>query len=381
MKKKFLALIALVAITFPAGALAADYIGSKGNLDLVRKGENIKTLYIVNNQVNIEADVSNDLYAAGQNIVIDGNVADDSFVASSNNITVNGSTGDSLKAAGQTININSNIGSDLFMAGTTLNFSKDSVVKDDLNAAGSFITIEGKVGNDFRFAGTTVEINGEIDGDAIINAETVKIGDRAVIKGTLNYKSPNEAQIASGAQIEDIRYNQTVERMNKQSVMTKLKDSFTSFSLLKLLAAIILGVILISVFPKTSDKIVKESYAEVGRNLLVGLISAIVVPIALLILLFSIFGYQISFLAGLTYLLIYMVSGAYASIAVGSFTLKLFEKKDYKADWRAVIIGNIVLALLALIPIVGWIVALIVFLIVLGSILKTGYASVKKAQR
>lgn len=367
----------LVAIALPIGASAADYVSSKNPSETVTKS-NIDSLYIVNNQINIDSNLQNELYAAGQNVTVNGQVADSAFIAS-NYVTTNGSVGDSLKVAGSTININGNVGSDLFFAGSTVNISKNVVITDDLSGVAGFVSIDGKVGKNVKIAGTTVEINGEIDGDAFVIADNVKIGNQAVIKGTLDYRSPKEAEIASGAQIQDIQFHKSVSKSNTAS--EKFKEAFTSFNLIKVFAAIILGLLLIYIFPKNSEKIVRDGFAELGRNVLVGLITAVIIPIALIILLASVFGYQVALLSGSVYLTIYLTASAYTGILLGSLIVKLFDKQDYKADWKAVIIGQILFAILVLVPFVGWIINLFLFLVVLGSILKLTYQSVKKAHR
>lgn len=377
MSLKFNVIGLVIALALPLGASAADYISSKNPSETVTKND-IDTLYIANNQINIDSDLKNDLYAAGQSIVINGNVADDAFVTS-NNITMNGSVGDSLKVAGLTININGSVDSDLFFAGSTINISKNVTVKNDVMGVGGFITVDGNVGNNIRLAGTTVEINGQVDGDVYISADTVKIGDSAIIKGTLSYKSSKEAEIAAGAQVGDVKFNRV--KSEGETSSKQFAGAVTSFNLLKLFASIILGLLLVYIFPRTSEKLVKDGYSELGRNLLIGLISAIVLPIALIILLASIFGYQAAAIVGSTYIALYLTAGAYAGILLGSLIVKLFNKQDYKADWKAVILGQIIIAIIMAIPIIGWVASLFMFLISLGTILKLGYISVKKAQR
>lgn len=377
MSLKFKVIGLLVALALPLGASAADYISSKNPSESVTKS-GIDTLYIANNQINIDSDLKNDLYAAGQNVVVNGNIVDDAFIVS-NNVTVNGSVGDSLKAAGSTVNINGNIGSDLFFAGSTINISKNVTVKNDLIGAGGFVTIDGDVGNNIRFAGQTVEINGVVDGSVYVTADTIKIGENAIIRGTLNYRSAKEAEIASGAQVQDIQFDKI--KSESKSSAKQFAGAFTSFNLLKLFAAIILGLLLVYIFPKTSNKFVRDGFGELGRNLLIGLVASIVMPTVLIILLASIFGYQVAAIVGSVYLALYLGAGAYAGILLGALIVKLFDKKDYKADWKAVIVGQVAIGIIMIIPLVGWIASLFIFMVALGSILKLSYGSVKKAQR
>ncbi|PIT97486.1 hypothetical protein COT77_01195 [Candidatus Berkelbacteria bacterium CG10_big_fil_rev_8_21_14_0_10_41_12] len=374
MKKIIIVIFVILAV--PTFALAAEFRSNHQGTDTVKKGEVVKNLYIANQQVTIEANVQNDLYGAGQNIIINGDVSDDCFAAGTT-VTVNGATGDSLKIAGSTLNLNGPVGSDLFAAGTTINFAKSANVVNDLLAAGTMITLDNKIGGNVKLAGSAIQINGTIGGDVYIaGVDKLTIGDNAVINGNLTYRSSQKAEISPNAKIlGDTNYKPIDTDKQKQigQFTRSIKALFTTLGLIKVVSIIILGLILISMFPKQTDNVVKLGYKQFGMNILYGIIIGILAPLGIFVLFVSVFGYMIALTALLAYLLLCIIAGVYEAIIVGSGIIKIFEKKDYRCDWRTIIIGKIAVVLIVLIPIIGWIGNLIFFLAALGALSRNCY--------
>jgi len=62
-----------------------------------------------------------------------------------------------------------------------------------------------------------------------------------------------------------------------------------------------------------------------------------------------------------------------ADVYIGWFILRWWErrnKKIYLLDWKAAIVGPIALFILLLIPVLGWLVSTVIFLIALGALIK-----------
>ena len=106
------------------------------------------------------------------------------------------------------------------------------------------------------------------------------------------------------------------------------------------------------------------------KNSEIGLIYLIVTPIVGAICLFLIW-------LGMVFLLSYglaIIAGVFlADVYIGWFILRWRDrrnKKTYILDWKAAIVGPISLFILILIPVLGWLVFAIIFLIALGALIK-----------
>ena len=68
------------------------------------------------------------------------------------------------------------------------------------------------------------------------------------------------------------------------------------------------------------------------------------------------------------------LSSVFAGIILGTWLIKVLTKRqEYVIDWKAIVVGVIVIKLLALIPFVGWLPKFIFFLIGLGALVKWLY--------
>lgn len=203
MKKILVAAtVFLVALILPLTALAAEFrvpSEKNGNAD-VGKNETPKNLYIAGNIVNVAGNTQGDLLAAGNSLNLTGEV-ENSLFAAGNTVNVEGKVGKTARLGGSNVTVSSSVGGDLFAAATNLNLASGSQVGGDLYAGAAAVSLNGEVVGLTRIAGGEVTVNGKIDGDLVVDATSVTIGDGAVINGKFSYKSPKEAVISSSAKI------------------------------------------------------------------------------------------------------------------------------------------------------------------------------------
>src|SRR3989338_8957732 len=372
---------ALPILSVAGTTYAADLrIGAKNNGSVnIGAEEVITNLYTGGNIVTIDANVEKGLHAAGNVVNINGNVGQ-SVYSAGGTVMVNGDVLGSVHTAGGSVVVGSKISDDLFIAGGNVMVSKQASVGGDLMVGGGTIDIQGPVVGDVSIGGGVVTINSEIGGNVKINqVDELILGSSAVINGNLEYYSKKPIQVEEGAVVKGetiVNEKKAVSKNIDKGVFAGVLFTIISVALLiKMVGLLIVGLIFAYVFKKTTEACAKEGLTSFWKSLLTGLVLFLITPIASVILIVTLFGLWL----GLVVLMIYFVSLTIAAAITGIIfgiwlAHLLFKKKDYTADWKIVIGGTVILAILGLIPVVGWFMMLVLVLVSLGAFYRSIFA-------
>lgn len=353
-------------------AAAAEFIfPSKGGNVNLSSGEIVKNLYVAGNMISIEGEIKKDIYAAGNMVTVGGPVEDNVF-AVGGTIMLGNDVGGNVHAAGGNVIIRGVIMEDLFVGAGNVLIAKSASIGGDLVVGGGTVDIEGQVAGKTLIGGGEVTVNGKISGPMKIEANKLTIGDAAEIEMGFKYASPQEAAISESANIKgQIDFEQRSVRRSASPY--SFKHAFAFFSgmfLLKILILIISGLILVYFFKNALKGIIRGGFENFWRDLGIGFVALILVPIIVIILLITVLGAYLAGLLGLIYALLLMLSSLIANIAFGSWLIKIFKKEGkYRVRWQEVVIGVIVLNLICLVPFIGWLACFVFMLVSLGSML------------
>lgn len=353
-------LFVFVLLLLPAATLAAEF-----RTDHVGSGETVKNLYLYGDTVTSDANVGSDLVTAGGDLSVNGNVETDLFAAGGT-VRVKGNVGKNARVAGGTVYIDGNVGEDLSAVGGTLIINGSSTVNGDLLIAGGNVEINGKVlGNVWVGGAGTLKINGQVTGNVDVKGTgELTVGRSAVIGGKLKYASENEAKIDQGASVQGgVEFNRTNQ--------TALKASTTASSVLvKLLAGLVTVLLVVLLFPRTTANVSMTAITKVWASLGIGFAFLLLAPLAVVVLFVTVIGYELAFILILAYILFLIGAGIFSSIIVGSWVWKLAGREtEYMFNWKTVVLGVVLTTILAIIPVLGWLVLSVLYLVALGAII------------
>jgi len=373
MKKLLFSIIALVVLV-PAFGFAADV----RNAEVVTKDENVTNLYLAGQNPSVDANVRGDLVVAGGNVTVNGNV-EDGVIAAGGTLNLNGSVGQSVRVAGGNVNVNGTIGGDLIVFGGNVIVGSKSVVTGDVIVFAGNVEIQGLVkGAVKNSAAGTIIIAGTVSGNVeLYRVGNVKVTGKAVIDGTLKYSSQNTADIADSAKLGNVDYTK-VAPVN----MPKPNPASIIFGLIVALVMGFLALLLVvSLMPKLSKEVINASLVNPWAKLGIGFLALVVTPIVLIMLLITFIGWGVMGIVAMVYFGLITIAGVFSALLVGSYTWKFFSKeKEMQVNWKTVAVGILILAVVKLIPILGWLAVCVVFLIVFGTLTTMGYNYIK-AQR
>ncbi len=374
MKKAVFGLMLfLLAFSFAPTTMAATFDG--GEMYSLGSGTEVDDdLYVGAANVTVSGDALADLVAFGSNVLINGSVGHDLLTAGGS-VSVLNDVADDLRVAGGTVMVDSVVGDELMAAGGMLQILSGTTVAGDMVLAGGYIVFDGLVEGETMIYGDEVVINGTLQGDVMIEAGTkLTIGSGAVIDGDVLYKGSTEAVIDEGAFVNGEFVYERVSRAqyHADGFGVALAAFVGVMNLVKLLVLLVSAVVLVLVFKKYSKEVVRLGLTKPGRGFLTGFVCAIVIPVAVVILMFTVVGIGFGILGMLAYAFFILLSKVYGGMLLGGLFAK-WAKSKVGIDWKWALLGVLVLQIVCLVPIIGWALYCIFFLIAFGSLLQVCY--------
>ena len=205
------------------------------------------------------------------------------------------------------------------------------------------------------------KVGGNVQGDI----GTLQLKNGAEIGGDLNYTSSQKALINDGA----IVHGQTTYHINPEK---KNKNALTEFlavgTLLKLITDILFSLLLLYLFPGIIKRIFNTTRELPTKSGLMGLGIFFLTPIVALFLLLILW---LGISLWLLYFLFLILALMLAKILTGFFVMNWWHVRNntkYTLDWKAAVVGPVVIAILFLIPLIGWLVVAVIYFISLGAL-------------
>jgi cytoskeletal protein CcmA (bactofilin family) len=350
--------------------LPALTAAQEANEVIIKQEPVAEDLYLAGGRVQVLGEVGGDVVAAGGTISIERQVKQD-VIAAGGSIAIRAPVLDDVRAAGGEVMLSGEIGGDAVVAGGHVSLIEGSAVRGRAWLAGGDVEIAGTVGRGLRVAAGTVTIAGQIQADADLTAGRVVLLPTARIAGDLTYRSPQEATIHAGAQIGGkIHY---VPVRPPEGLARPEAYAITVFWILSLLVT---GIALYLLMPRFTVSAARTITSDPLKSLGLGLAWLVTAPVAAILLMATVLGIPL----GLSVFALYFVS-LLAGFLVGAFFLgdivfyPLRRRAELSTGWRilSLVLGLVLVAALATIPVAGGLLVLLVLLLGLGAWILRAY--------
>ncbi len=359
----------------PAVSLAAEL--RAGKQATLGSNETITNdLYIAGASVASSGSVEGDLSAAGGTVLVSGPVSQDVVVAGGT-LTLLGDVGESIRAAGGTITVGSAVSGDVVAAGKEIQIVGGSVGRDVV-VFGNSLRIDSPVTGNVRFRGGELYINAPVSGNVEADADTVTLGNAAVISGNFTYKARQEVLMEDGARVSG-RVDYTPHPVRRAGAGGAFVALFALLALAKLLM-IATGALVVGLFfRRHSAELIKGAFADPLAALGRGLVFLIILPIVSILLLLSLVGVPLGLLGLLGFAAGIILGVLLTPIFLGSVAYRWASKgSGYEISWKTILLGVMVYFVLGFVPFFGWAVQFGFLLLALGSVAKTKWSMIKK---
>ena len=276
-----------------------------------------------------------------------------------------------LTVAGANVKIAGDLKKGLNAFGANLEISGS--VEGELNAFGANIVLSGKFRKKVTAGAANIVLDGIFEDNLEVGAAKITITPTSVIKGNLNYAAAildrQEGSQILGQVAQKQKEMEPDEREKRRSkgkkVATALKIIIWSLSLA---ALIIVGIIINTFFPEQTENTVTLISESPWKNIGVGFVFLVAVPVGIIIAFITIIGIPAGIIAGFIYGLILYVSRIYIGVWIGRKIIGFFRKTQITAFFWPFVLGIVTIAVIGLIPFLGWIFKLLCLLISLGAL-------------
>lgn len=393
MKTKRSFLILAIGLALFANAPAAIFIGTNYRsfeTDTVYDDD----FYIGGNSIRFQSELTGDLIGGSRDLVFTGICGGD-IMWGAQHIAIKGTVDRTVRLFGQDIEINAFIGRDLLVFGQKIIIGPGSKIVKDGDFFGENVEFNGYVGRNLLIRGGRVAISGIIDGNLDVEAKVLEIKPNTVIEGDLIYKTPERAKIESSVIIHgEVKWTELQAKSKGQeykafSPITFMVNMFLVFNFifgilifiitlilgnswlipLMFLALIVGGIVIVSLNRPMALKAVgvleKRFFASFG----LGILLILLFPLAGFLAIVSFVGMPLGMLILFGFGMVCFIGSIYTAQFVGCSIGRLLNLGKIPPSIFTLIIGIVILAGLILIPIIGWIIAIIVLAAGIGSVI------------
>jgi hypothetical protein len=326
------------------------------------------SIYTFGQNVDITGTVNGDVICAGQSVEINATVNGDVLCAGQT-VSVEGKINGNIRVAAQTADIKATVMKSISVAGQTVNIDKSASSGGDMAIAAQSADINGSVGRDLSAAVSSLSLSNKVGRNANLRVGQLQLNSGTSIGGNLSYKSSNSLSKSSNVNV----FGKTYYSYAQPKHVSFFKSKGLLFHLFFIAAVVILGLILVAVFPQSFVNVYAISRHRFWLALLIGFLASIIVPILIIVIMFTLFGIPFAALAALMWLAAIILSAPISSFYLGGLILKREKKIPL-----IMLIGSVILGVLTLIPILGWLITLLAIWLGTGSLIIFVKQSYKK---
>ena len=363
-----LLVVILVTCFTSSPVLAADL--RSGDTVTVASGDVVDDdLYVAGGSIVIDGTINGDLWAVGRDVTINGTV-NGSLVAVAQTVEVNGDVARAARLAGEMLVIRGRVNGDLIAFGGSLGIASTAEVGGDLLLGVGNARIDGLIEGDVKGGAGEVTITDGVHGDVELEVDNLTITSTANIKGDLTYTSEEEADIQSGAQVGGTTTHNVpeVEEPAEAAAAVAIAGAVMG-KVVAFLMILVIGIILILAAPRWMASMADSIRAKPLLSLGWGAAMLFAVPIAAIVVCFTVIGIPVGLIALAVWGIAIYLSQIPVALLIGRLILRRLGDVESKGLLiGALALGLVILIILRVIPFVGFWVWLATALFGLGAV-------------
>lgn len=376
LRTLFFSILLICSFSFPVFGQAATLFNDSNVIGGLKESV-MDDVYITANQIAVSGEIEGDLLAVGIATLLTGPVSGD-LLAAASNIVVESEIGDDARIVGGTVMIDSSIQGDLVVIGGQITVMSGATINGDLVVTGGTVSVLGTIQGKAIITGGEVYIDAIFGGDVETRAERLLVGSGTQVSGDFTYYSEEPIVIDDLAVIRG-------EVIMKEPITSKegrfFFGLFGIFEFFRVIGLMFAALLLSALFQRQTRKVIVHSQNNLWPSILFGFVGSITIPLAAFLFMATIIGLPLGLIGIFLYIFLFVSACIYSGVVLGSWFRRLVMKDELRADWKWTVIGTLLLAVLMLVPIIGWILVLLVFWLTLGTFLHMLYAKVWKNRK
>lgn len=365
--------IFLIPLFVLASPVEGRVISGKGNV-LLAAGEVVDDdLYVAGENVVVEGVVNGDLYVAGGVVEVRGTINGD-LLSVGGTILVKGTVAEDVRVLGGSILLsNAQVGDSVSLFGGSLTIDRESRVGGGLVLGGGTAVVNGQVGRGIVGSVGSLTLNGRVGKDVRVGVGQLGVGPGARIGGEVVYVSQRKVNLASRAQI-GAGIKQVLPRASQgagrgwlglKEVGERLNLGFKVWSYL---SAVLVGLVVVSLFHRSSLEIPEAILENPLRTLGWGLLMLLLPPLLFIFLIVTLIGVPLALILLALWLIEGYLSKVWVGLLLGRGFFEAFGRGEV-TPYARLAVGLLIYYLVTAVPVVGFWVSTATLVFGLGAIL------------
>ncbi len=253
--------------------------------------------------VALSGTARSDAYIAGSQVFIDGRVGND-LLAAGGMISLSGVIGHDVRLIGGNITINGTIGNNVTIAGGNVEITPEADIGGNLVITGGNVIIAAPIKGNVTAVVGNLTLANSVDGNVKVKVGQLTLTPKALIKGDLDYQSPEAALISPEATVSGTITHtlpSALEKLETSNVrdiraqfLSRVQEFWGRFTsavfMFSFLNALVVGFLLVNFFPNFSYQSILSIEEHPWKSMLIGLMAVIITPIAIILSLDLIIG-------------------------------------------------------------------------------------------
>lgn len=333
MRKTRVFAFLLLTVLMLTGSVSAKYHDSATNrFDFagnVVSDKNVEGDYVAfGATVKLETGVAGDIITGGRNIIITDEGSVQNIYAAGQYITVRAKSVRNIYAAGGDITINAGtaVKSGAYLMGGTISFGGTAV--------------------DAYMAGASVTVDGTIYGNLVIRSDNITFGKNVTVNGRVTIYATVKPQLPPSIDESKVTFKRIMH--TEKSNITLSERGISRLKVVSAIIGVVTSVFIALLMTLFRGRYFKEKALEFrhrwGWMLLYGLIAFIVVPIAALVCMLTVFAIPVCVIVLTIYAVVLYLSPVITGSILGRLLLPNMNR------YLSVSLGTAALSLLLLVP-------------------------------
>lgn len=376
-KKIFIAILAFSIFAFPRVATAKVMIQEKGDV-VIGKNETIDDdLFIGAESTQIDGNVLGSVFVGTGKYVQSGNIKGDLFVGTGKAVISGNIGGDIFVGSGDVELIKATVGGNIIAGSGTLTIDKDSKIGGTLIAATGNLKNSAPIGRNIMAGAGMVTLDSKVGKEVRVGGGQLTLGPSTNIAGDLTYALGDENTTISqdsNAKIGGKTTRYTPPAKAKEDMAKARADmgrfakvGHSGFLVVSFLGSLLLGFLLLKLFPKTSLGLSSQIKDNLIHSLGIGFLIVVFAAPVLLVLALTVIGLPLAGILLLTFCMALHLAKLAASYALGRFIAAQFNWSKM-GPYAVSFIGLVVFYLLRSVPAFGWVISFLFTWAGLGAI-------------
>jgi len=386
MKKFVLLSLFTFFMVFPSQALAKVIIQETGTITIPSSETIDDDLFVGGENVDFAGTVTGSVFAGSGMADIKGNIKGD-LVLGTGKANLGGVIGGDLYlGAGDVVLTKVTVGGNVIVGAGNVLIDKDSKIGGSLIAGAGSVRNSAPIGRSAMIGAGSLYLDNKVGKEARLGGGNIELGPLTSIAGNLTYALGEDG--SSLKQDPSATVGGTISRYtppaDARRDMQKAKDDFGKFGLvahrgwllISFLGSLLLGFVLLKLFPKTALGLSSEISKSLLPSLGIGFLIVIFALPVFLVLALTIIGLPLLGILIPVFAVELCLAKLVSSYGLGRFVAKQFSWNKMGV-YAVFTIGLAIFYLLQAIPGIGWVVSVLFTWVGLGAIWLSTRANLK----